>query len=85
MIEIEENVIENVVNDDGVQDLETVIVIVDIDQGVVMDVNAVDLSHLKINLDVESHLFIGMFLHQGSNILHLFNIKLCRVTIKIQI
>jgi len=72
-------VIKNVVKDGGVHGLETVNDIADIDQGVAKDVNVVDLSRLKISLDVESHLSIGMFHHQVLNILHLFNIKPCKV------
>jgi hypothetical protein len=77
-------VTKNVVKDGDVHDRETANVIADTDQEVAKDVNVVDLSHLKISLDVESHLFIGMFLHQVLNILHLFNIKPCKVKYNIQ-
>jgi len=83
--ETEENEIESAVKDVDVHDPEIVNVIADIDQEVAKVVNAVDLNRLKISLDVESHLTIGMFHHQVLNILHLFNIKPCKVTYNIQL
>lgn len=75
----EENEIGNVEKGDGVQDLETASVIVDIGQEVAKDVNAVDRSHLKLSLDVGSRPSIGMFRHPVLNILHLCNTKPCKV------
>jgi hypothetical protein len=70
---------ENVVKGGDVHDLGTVNVIADIDQEVAKVVNVVDLSHPKISLDVEKYLSIGMFRLQVLNILHLFNIKPCKL------
>lgn len=70
---------ESAAKDDDVHDPGTANVTVDTDQGVAKDVNAVDQSLPKLNLDVESHRSIGMFRHRALNILHLFNIKPCKV------